>query len=516
MNSSSTSVDYWPSDEVLRVLFARPVLDISVPSRPMTRQPSWAQLRGRNYGSAGRPITGMIRTIRGNSEDVERFWFSPKSLWRIERADGVVMQVQSPDRTFLRADDEMQLQAPNTWTMWGGGHASQIVRAYQIWGIDDDHVDGPVNEPQQVEIGGRTGWQVQFTDRSGAPLVAVIDDETGLVLRLEMTSSAVTMELIDFELDADIAPEAFEWDGPYTEQADRVADEQQRRRDLTEIPLPIPAFWPGGLQAQVLDGDPATGAVMVELHSSAGQLARWPLRAKRPDQLDYESGHRHVFRWKDEQWNWVLRTSQELSTEELERVKASIPQHHPRRTAGLDAAAGAGSDPSGGRGRVRAFDGRINVGYGQFYVQSDDLVEPGHNFAGQSNGLCGAAEPGMLYLIAGTHTGTVGLTVDLCAAEPAADDSWEEIVEASLTVQPDTNMLLFNWDGNAVADLPLSPGQYRVRYCGNNMDAASDTDAWDGADNYQLSIWPAPEEPDRVIRQTSQIAAYWHTAWQTD
>ena len=55
------------------------------------------------------------------------------------------------------------------------------------------------------------------------------------------------------------------------------------------------------------------------------------------------------------------------------------------------------------------------VTYGQFYVASGPgmhgLLE--ECFAGQRNGLCGAAVPGFLFLITGLHTGEVGLTVEL-------------------------------------------------------------------------------------------------------
>ena len=29
-------------------------------------------------------------------------------------------------------------------------------------------------------------------------------------------------------------------------------------------------------------------------------------------------------------------------------------------------------------------------------------------------------------------------------------------------------------------------------------------------DRYRLDLWPAPAEPDRIVKQTSEVAAYWH------
>lgn len=61
------------------------------------------------------------------------------------------------------------------------------------------------------------------------------------------------------------------------------------------------------------------------------------------------------------------------------------------------------------------FAGRIHVSYGQFYVESrldefgGDLFS---NLAGQSNGLCGAAVRGFLWLVTARHIGQVDLTVE--------------------------------------------------------------------------------------------------------
>ncbi|MEU5099597.1 hypothetical protein [Streptomyces sp. NPDC020996] len=55
---------------------------------------------------------------------------------------------------------------------------------------------------------------------------------------------------------------------------------------------------------------------------------------------------------------------------------------------------------------------------------------------------------------------------------------------------------------------------YRVRYCAKGMDEArrQDTRSSDEPelDCYLLQFWPAPAAPDRVLKQTSAIAAYWH------
>jgi hypothetical protein len=80
------------------------------------------------------------------------------------------------------------------------------------------------------------------------------------------------------------------------------------------------------------------------------------------------------------------------------------------------------------------FDGRLHVHYGQAYVVSGDAGDTGDMdacFRGQTNGLLGAGQQGMLFFLTGLHTGFVELTVDVVEREPPLDESWEESVEVS-------------------------------------------------------------------------------------
>ena len=77
---------------------------------------------------------------------------------------------------------------------------------------------------------------------------------------------------------------------------------------------------------------------------------------------------------------------------------------------------------------------RVFVTYGSASVFSgDDPYEADHEpdevYAGQENGICGAAVPGLLQLTIGTHTGWVPVRVELHTGEPDVEDAWEEIVE---------------------------------------------------------------------------------------
>jgi hypothetical protein len=153
------------------------------------------------------------------------------------------------------------------------------------------------------------------------------------------------------------------------------------------------------------------------------------------------------------------------------------------------------------------------VHYGQIYVESSDFyADLGECFGGQQNGLCGAAIPGKLFLITGLHTGKVGFSVELHDEAPPIDDSWEDTVEASFKPAGD-EVSLVGWNGERWP-LELQTIGYRVRYCGWGMDAGHQArppmDDEPLVDRYLLQFWPAPPEPDRVVKLTSAQAAYWH------
>jgi hypothetical protein len=162
------------------------------------------------------------------------------------------------------------------------------------------------------------------------------------------------------------------------------------------------------------------------------------------------------------------------------------------------------------------FDGEVHVHYGQIYVESNpDTANPQLEaaFAGQVNGLCGGASPGALFLVTGLHTGRVGFAVELREGAPAVDHGWEEIVEVSFAPRS-ARVALVEWAGAASWALELEQVEYRVRYCATGMEAgrARDTllEGEPMLDRYLLQFWPAPPGPDRVVKQTSEVAAYWH------
>lgn len=163
------------------------------------------------------------------------------------------------------------------------------------------------------------------------------------------------------------------------------------------------------------------------------------------------------------------------------------------------------------------FSGTVLTEYSQIHVKSDstEQVWLEVSFAGQSNGLCGAAWPGVLALITGSHTGEVALTVELHDREPLVDEAWEDIVEAPFTLRSPSLALvqsttLQSWP------LQLDQADYRVRFSAFGMQDTPAIDSgtgWDThplPDRYLLQFWPGPSMPDQVLKETTTVAAHRH------
>jgi hypothetical protein len=135
--------------------------------------------------------------------------------------------------------------------------------------------------------------------------------------------------------------------------------------------------------------------------------------------------------------------------------------------------------------------------------------DPGAPWRGQENGICGAALPGALELVVGTHTGWIPFRVESHTGEPAVDDAWEEIVEVAFAPTGE-EIRLRGLDGDEVYGFRLPLGNYRARYHVRGIDEGDHTD--DVRDAYLIQFWPAVPVPDRIVKVTSERAAYWHRA----
>lgn len=171
------------------------------------------------------------------------------------------------------------------------------------------------------------------------------------------------------------------------------------------------------------------------------------------------------------------------------------------------------------------FDELVDVHYGFIHVFSlvdDDEFPPSATggfdgdpvgpVMGQVCGLAGARIPHQLSLVTGLHTGDVPLTISWDEEEPPLDEEWTDAVEVSVELRG-TTLALETFEGGYGATVPQA-GCHRARYCAAAMDEGNRVDTPDegeqAPDRYLLQLWPAPQAPEAVVREGSEIAAYWH------
>jgi hypothetical protein len=151
-------------------------------------------------------------------------------------------------------------------------------------------------------------------------------------------------------------------------------------------------------------------------------------------------------------------------------------------------------------------DTEMHVHYG-FLTLCSAQTEPDDDsdvdaWRGQVNGLVGAAVPEMLRIRTDIHTGPVDVRIELHDREPELDADWSEIVEVWFASWVDDLMLSAFDEFRGPVSLP--PGSYQMRYATEGQSASAAP-----AEKCLLQFWPA-SGTDRIVRQTSASAVYWH------
>lgn len=135
-------------------------------------------------------------------------------------------------------------------------------------------------------------------------------------------------------------------------------------------------------------------------------------------------------------------------------------------------------------------------------------------FAGQENGLVGAADPDGLYLNLARRSGGSRVRIVLRRAAPADPEAeWQDVVEVSTTIPVGADPQWASWAGETGGGLhELEPGNYRVRFGATGRDAGAAGEVAEGVvDEYLIELWPEPSGRDDVIlRSGSRDAEYWH------
>jgi hypothetical protein len=155
----------------------------------------------------------------------------------------------------------------------------------------------------------------------------------------------------------------------------------------------------------------------------------------------------------------------------------------------------------------------FHVHYGQYSLfDSDHDAGPvWESLEAGGVGVIGV-EVGSALLLTKRHTGDVGLTVAYAEAEPALNESYDDIVEIDFMAEAQS-LRLTTWHEQEfdLPDLPAGPGNYRLRYHARQIgDLEPDLASMDQiADEYLLQIWRAMPSPSRVVMSTSGWLDYW-------
>jgi hypothetical protein len=159
----------------------------------------------------------------------------------------------------------------------------------------------------------------------------------------------------------------------------------------------------------------------------------------------------------------------------------------------------------------------VETAYGQF-----DLVWAEPNgfdgdvdrfFDGQANGLVGAGDANGVYVNLARQSGGSPVKIVLLDAPPeAVVDSFQDVVEVSITIPPAAVVQWLSWAAETGGELGAIPaGSYRLRVSARDRDAGAAGEFADGpVDAYLLELWPASVERDAILRVGSADAEYWH------
>ncbi|GAA4605903.1 hypothetical protein BJY16_005575 [Actinoplanes octamycinicus] len=152
----------------------------------------------------------------------------------------------------------------------------------------------------------------------------------------------------------------------------------------------------------------------------------------------------------------------------------------------------------------------IEVAYHQFWLLDEGCRPDPQTPVG--NGLAGVAGLGVVKVWTGIATGPATVSLRALTAGPPPDEAaeWDDVVELSLAA-PTGAVRAMALMADPPAELgPLTtagPGPYRLRVHVRGRDSAPDESVSAPVEDYLLVAWPAPDEPERILRQTDSYGA---------
>jgi len=174
----------------------------------------------------------------------------------------------------------------------------------------------------------------------------------------------------------------------------------------------------------------------------------------------------------------------------------------------------------------KIYSGNIFTNYSEFTIECDDpddsQLENG-GYSNQENGLVGCSATGRLFFTAEPKDSFIKLEIELHEHEPCIDNTFDEIIEVFF-LKSKEDVFLCEWAHEETHLLEIPAGQYKVRYNIKGFDLDYDYDNMEEpqddeplppypGQSYLIQLWPSSaHEADKIIKQTSNLAAYWHGA----
>ncbi|MCP2176436.1 DNA gyrase/topoisomerase IV, subunit A [Williamsia maris] len=196
---------------------------------------------GRQSAAGASFLSASLRfTVADDAAPVDdrfRFWHGPQNRWRIESNDEVVY-VRGPDATVLRGSDgQMRRQVADiVLPLLGQVNPLDLLGSESmLMKMSQDAYIGPASS---VLVDGRPGWSVPIGTSDSDAMTVVLDDETGMTLRMESAGQIAVAAASDISVHDELADSVFTWDGTLADtddrshRGDRDADRHRARLDI--------------------------------------------------------------------------------------------------------------------------------------------------------------------------------------------------------------------------------------------------------------------------------------------
>ena len=239
------------------------------------KAPSWPHMLGRMAAVGARTATGALHfrdpgtpADPGIPERVDpregacRFRYAAPDRWRVEDERGA-WHVQDDHWVHLLDEHGLMQRMPNDAMIVALplehpqtliGHPRERNERF----TRDDDFSVPVGPGVATRVAGRDAWEFVLAPprRKPHPLHVVVDDATGIVLRMAVPEMGFLVEMTELHIDVELDAGVFTWTGPVaTDRYDDLVGHRRAQTWLEQERIRCPA---GGRTGWATRRHPAT------------------------------------------------------------------------------------------------------------------------------------------------------------------------------------------------------------------------------------------------------------------